>query len=162
MKNPIYAAVIFLCAIGAVSAAESKCVPLKPAETKVWEASNDHNGRTLYRRWGIDLTTMSEERIVMNSDSTVRSRTITTYQGGKQSVVIVYKGMTEPWFTERWSWGTEGGYSVERRSIAGELIVRQIFPPDNNGLVQTLDSNGNQLTPERYKELSDEIGDLLF
>lgn len=162
MKTAIYAMIALFSALALGRAAESEFDPLKPGEAKAWETPNEHKGKTLYRRWAIDSKTMSEERIVMNADSTVRGRVITTYQSGKQSVVIAYKGMTEPWFTEQWSWGVKGGYSVERRSIGGGVIVRQIFPADDKGLVHTLDSTGKEIAAERYKELSEEVADLLF
>jgi hypothetical protein len=161
MKNPIITAIMFVLALVVGQAEESKCVPMKPGEVKVWESVNDR-GKHLYRRWKVDSETGCEERIVMNSDDTVRGRLITTYRGGKQSMVISYKGMTEPWFAEHYKWEAEGGYSVERRSILGEVIFRQIFPSDDEGVVQTLDANGNEITLERYKELSDEVGELLF
>jgi hypothetical protein len=70
--------------------------------------------------------------------------------------------MTEPWFIEQWAWGEEGGFSVVRRSFDGEVIVRQIFPSDDEGIVKTLDAEGKEITDERYKELCDETADLLF
>jgi hypothetical protein len=162
MKNPIFTAVILLLTLGSLPAAEPKCIPLKPGEAKIWESSNDHGGKTLYRRWAIDADTINDERIVMNSDNTVRSRVITTYRSGKQSISVSYKGMIEPWFIEQWTWGEGKGYSVMRRSFAGAVIVHQIFPSDDKGLVKTLDADGKEITEKRYKELSDEVSDLLF
>jgi hypothetical protein len=162
MRNPIFAAVLLLLTLSSLPAAEEKCIPLKPGEAKIWESSNSHGGKTLYRRWAIDADTINEERIVTNPDNTVRGRVITTYRSGKQAIAVSYKGMTEPWFIEQWAWGEEGGFSVVRRSFDGEVIVRQIFPSDDEGIVKTLDAEGKEITDERYKELCDETADLLF
>lgn len=160
MKIP---ALLFLALLlGSKAEEAAQCKVLIPGEVKTWEGSKTHKGMTRYVRWGIDMVTMNEERIVENADGSVRGRVITTYKGGRQHVVLAFRGMSEPWFTEHYSWGAKSGYSVERRSIAGEVIIRQIFPEDDEGLVQTLDSAGKEITAERYKELSDEVAALLF
>ena len=162
MKIPLFAAIIALVSLSVLHGADSKCVPLKPGEARAWENPNDHGGVTLSRAWRIDEDTACEERIVMNADKTVRGRVITTFRGGKHLMALAYKGMADPWFVESWTWPDEGGYSVERRTFEGQVIVVQIFPPTDDGLVKTLDANGDQITPEQYKTLSDEVGDLLF
>lgn len=141
--------------------ASSKCVPMKPGEVKVWVSANDR-GKHLYRRWAVDLKTVIEERIVTNQDSSVRGRVITTYVSGKPSTALAYKGVTEPWFIEQWAWRDERGYSVERRSIEGEVIALVIFPSNEGELVKSLDGDGNEISNERYQELADEVADILF
>ena len=163
MKTQLLSAIFAIIAFADLHAAGSKCVPLKPGEARVSESSNDHGGLTLIRAWKIDADTACEERIVTNADKTVRGRVVTTYRGGKHLMVLTYKGMADPWFIEHWTWPKDGqGYSVERRSFDGELIVTQIFPSDDQGLVKTLDPKGNEITAEHYKELSDEVEALLF
>ena len=162
MKTPLLATIVAIITLAVLHAADSKCVPLKPGEARVSESPNDHGGMTLTRAWRIDADTACAERIVMNADKTVRGRVVTTYRGGKHLMALAYKGMADPWFIEHWTWPKEGGYSVERRSFDGQVLVRQIFPADDRGLVQTLDADGKEISDERYKKLSDEVCDLLF
>jgi hypothetical protein len=160
MKS-LTATFLLILTLGLLHAEDAKCVPMKPGDAKAWETANEHGGKTLHRRWKIDVDTACDERIVMNPDKTVRGRVITTYRGGKHLMGLAYKGMADPWFIEQWTWPEEGGYSVERRSFDGELIVRQIFPSDEDGIVKTLDADGNEITEEKYMELSKELADLL-
>jgi hypothetical protein len=156
------AAILLILTLGTLQAEDVKCVPMKPGDAKAWEAANEHGGKTLHRRWKIDADTACDERIVMNADKTVRGRVITTYRGGKHLMALAYKGMADPWFIEQWTWPEEGGYSVERRTFDGKLIVRQIFPSDENGIVKTLDADGNEITEEKFMKLSNEVAELLF
>ena len=161
MKTPLLAAIVAIISLAVCHAANSKCVPLKPGEARVSESPNDHGAKTLTRAWKIDADTACEERIVMNADKTVRGRVITTYRGGKHLMALAYRGMADPWFIEHWNWPEGGGHSVERRSFDGQVIFTQVFPSDDLGLVKTLDAEGNEITAEHYKELSDEVADLL-
>jgi hypothetical protein len=162
MKTLLLATIVAFITLAVLHAADSKCVPLKPGEARVSESPNDHGGMTLTRAWKIDTDTACVERIVMNADKTVRGRVVTTYRGGKPLMSLAYKGIADPWFTEHWTWPDKGGQTVERRSFDGQVLVRQIFPADVRGLVQTLDGDGNEISDERYEKLSDEVCDLLF
>jgi hypothetical protein len=162
MKNPIFAAIFAMLTLADVSADDSTCAPLKPGEARVSEKTNGHGGLTLSRTWRVDADMACEERIVMNADKTVRGRVITTYRGGKELMVLAYKGFAEPWFIDQYVWRKEGGYSVERRSFGGKTIVHQIFPSDENDVVKTLGADGNEITNEESKAISDEVKDLLF
>ena len=163
MKTPLLAALFAIIALADLDAADSKCASLKPGEARVSETTNDHGGVTFYRTWRIDADTACQERIVLNADKTVRGRVVTTYRGHKPLMVLAYKGMADPWFTEHYTWPEEeGGFSVERRSFDGERIVIQIFPANDDDVVKALDADGNELTDEHYKALSDEVCDILF
>jgi hypothetical protein len=162
MKILLFATILVLAALADLHAGESKCVPLKPGEARASERANDHGGITLLRAWRIDKDTACEERIVMNVDKTVRGRAITTYRGGKHLMVLAYKGLAEPWFIDQYVWTADGGYSVERRSFDGKMIVHQIFPSDDNNVVKTLGADGNEISNEEFKAISDEVKDLLF
>jgi hypothetical protein len=162
MKTPIFAAIFAMVTLADLSADDSKCVPLKPGEARVSENPNAHGGLTLIRIWRVDADVACQERIVMDADKTVRGRVITTYRGGKELMVLAYKGFAEPWFIDQYVWKEDGGYSVERRSFGGKMIVHQIFPSDDNDVVKTLGADGNQITDEEFKAISDEVKDLLF
>ena len=161
MKITLVTLIMFGLALALGQAEESKCVPLKPGEVKAWESTNER-GKHLYRRWGVSPTIIGEERVVMNEDGSVRGRVITTYVDGRPSTSVCFKGMNDPWFTEQWTWGAGSGYTVVTRTFDGKIITTEIFPDDDKGLVKTLDSEGNEVSDERYKEMADEVGDLLF
>lgn len=156
-------ALLFLALLLGLKAEEAaQCRVLLPGEAKTWEVSNTHKGKTRYARWGIDVVTMNEERIVENADGSVRGRVITTYKGGKPHVTLAFRGMAEAWFTERWTWNEDGSRVIETRKINGELIVKTTFPAVEGEIVKSEDSSGKELSPELEKQMSEEVADKLF
>ncbi|MFT4175934.1 MAG: hypothetical protein QM627_04700 [Luteolibacter sp.] len=160
MKTPIF--LFFMLLLGSNAQEQASCSPLVAGQVKAWETAAKSTGQTRSIRWGIDATTMNEERIVLNTDGSVRGRVITTYKGGKQHMVLAYRGATEAWFVELWTWKNDGSYTVETRKTNGELIVKTTVPADKNEVVKMEDTNGHTISPEFEKRFAKEIADTLF